>query len=351
MGLHGVYGHDVLRNRLAGSISAGRFPQAALFSGPSGVGKQRLALWVAQSMLCDHRGPEPCGVCRPCIQVLELSHPDLHWFVPFPPSKRRSSDPSKAVEDAADSIAEIVSERRANALYGPLDPTASHPIASVRYLHQRVALRPFQGPVKVVIVGDADRLVVQEASHEAANALLKVLEEPPADTYFLLTTSSPQSLLPTVRSRLVPVRVQPVSDAAARRFLEEVVGVSPRALDSALGTAAGVPGRVATQSGTNGGSNQAADRLFAAVKRGPAEWAAFALGQQPWGARGTFTELLDAAATRLRSELEDRSQQGGQINRLVAALQLIAEHRTVAQGNINPQLALAVLALDLENLR
>ncbi len=352
MSVHQVYGHDTLRSRLAASITAGRFPQAALFTGPGGVGKQRLALWAAQLLLCSDRGVEPCGVCRPCIQVLELSHPDLHWFVPFPPSKRRSSDPSKLIEEAAEAIAEIMAERRGKPLYGPPDSTASHPVASVRYLHQRVALRPFQGPVKVVILRDADRLVVQEASHEAANALLKVLEEPPSDTHFVLTTSSPQSLLPTVRSRLVPLRIQPVSDEAARLFCTEVARISARNLDAAVAHAGGLLGRLASLTDSSEGPSRVADHLFAAVKRGPVAWAPLALSQQPWGARGPFTEFLDSAATRIRKEIEDRTRRpGGNIERLVAALGLIAECRTVAQGNVNPQLALAALAIDLERLR
>jgi hypothetical protein len=84
-------------------------------------------------------------------------------------------------------------------------------------------MTPFLGPRKVVILGDADRLIVQEASQEAANALLKVLEEPPADTSIMLTTADPEALLPTIRSRAVPLRVGRVPDTAVRRFLEEEV--------------------------------------------------------------------------------------------------------------------------------
>src|SRR3970040_167222 len=82
MSLRPVYGHEPLLRRLEGALNSGPFPQATLFVGPAGVGKQRLAVWVAQGLLCD-RGPgAPCGACDSCRRVLGLNHPDLHWFVP-----------------------------------------------------------------------------------------------------------------------------------------------------------------------------------------------------------------------------------------------------------------------------
>jgi len=72
-------------------------------------------------------------------------------------------------------------------------------------------------------VGDADRLVAQESSLEAANTLLKVLEEPPKDTFLVLTSSVPEALLPTIRSRLVAVRVGRLRDSEVERFLIEQV--------------------------------------------------------------------------------------------------------------------------------
>src|SRR5881409_359899 len=90
-----LYGHEGTRNRLAGAIASGRLPQALLFEGPRGVGKQRLALWLAQALMCENPGKgggtgkgEPCGQCQHCKLVLNLSHPDVHWFVPVELSKK-----------------------------------------------------------------------------------------------------------------------------------------------------------------------------------------------------------------------------------------------------------------------
>src|SRR5689334_24116044 len=110
MPLPPLYGHEGTRNRLVGAIASGRLPQALLFEGPRGVGKQRLALWLAQALLCENRGKgkgetgDPCGECQPCRMVLSLSHPDVHWFVPLEPSKK-SGDADKQVEVVEDALA------------------------------------------------------------------------------------------------------------------------------------------------------------------------------------------------------------------------------------------------------
>ena len=94
-----------------------------------------------------------------------------------------------------------------------------YPIAAIRLLHRIAGLTPYSGKRKVFVLGDADRLVVQQASQEAANALLKVLEEPLKDTVIILTSSRPEALLPTIRSRLVPLRIGRVADSAVERFI------------------------------------------------------------------------------------------------------------------------------------
>src|SRR5258708_13976986 len=85
MSLSPIYGHDAVRNRLAGAVASGRLPQVLLFEGPRGVGKQRLALWLAQIVLCERRTSttvEPFGEGQPCRVGSPLSPPDGHWFRP-----------------------------------------------------------------------------------------------------------------------------------------------------------------------------------------------------------------------------------------------------------------------------
>lgn len=351
MVLRPLYGHEPLLSRLEGALASGRFPQATLMVGPAGVGKQRLALWVAQGLLCDSGPGQPCGSCASCKQVLGLNHPDLHWFIPV--VRPKTGDQEKQVEEVEELLAEAVAERRANPLYGPPDPMASHPLASIRLLQRRVSLRPFQGARKVVLLGNAERLVVQEASQEAANALLKVLEEPPPDTFLILTAREAQALLPTIRSRLVPVRVGGIGDAAVRRFLSQELSAAPtgEALEQRAVLAEGSAGRAMAAGEAGQTADRAAERLLAAVKGGASRWAAAALAQPPWAARGDFTAGLDAIALRLREAARrDAGERPERVSRWVAAIRLVERTRDDAQGNVNPQLALAVLARDLEAL-
>src|SRR6266511_3461138 len=195
-----LFGHDGVKRRLAGAVAAARLPQALLFEGPRGVGKQRLALWLAQCLVCEKE--EACGECRACRLVGSLQHPDVHWFVPLELSKK-GADADKQVELVADALAEEMTARREQPMYQAPGGLASHGIAAVRLLLRRLSLTPAMGRRKVFIVGDAERLVPQRGMEDAANALLKALEEPPADAVMVLTTADPEALLPTVMSRVV----------------------------------------------------------------------------------------------------------------------------------------------------
>src|SRR5256884_2260711 len=171
-----LYGHEGTRNRLVGAIASGRLPQALLFEGPRGVGKQRLALWLAQALVCENPGNgkgetgkgEPCGKCQPCKLVLNLSHPDVHWFVPLESSKK-GGDADKQVELVEEALAEEMAARRQRPLYQPPSGLASHGIAAVRLLLRRLVLTPALARRKVFLIGDAERLVPQTGAEAAAN--------------------------------------------------------------------------------------------------------------------------------------------------------------------------------------
>jgi DNA polymerase-3 subunit delta' len=206
-----------------------------------------------------------------------------------------------------------------------------------------------------VILGDAERLVVQEASPEAANALLKVLEEPPADTTIMLTAAQPQALLPTIRSRAIPIRVGPVGDQVVRQFLTEALtpALKGAALEQRVSTAGGLVGR-ALWGGDGAGEAGVvrAQAILAAVRRGGAAWPATVLGQAPWGARGDFAATLDGLSTTLRSGLVQDAESGNRESaaRRLAALRAVDEARDGISNNTNPQLLLAVLARELERV-
>src|SRR5437763_5907036 len=220
-----LYGHEGIRHRLVGAIASGRLPQALLFEGPPGVGKQRLALWLAQALVCEAGKAEPCGKRQPCKLVLNLSHPDGHWFVPLELSKK-GGDADKQLEPVEEALGEEMAARRQQPLYEPASGLASHGIAAVRLLLRRLVLTPALSRRKVFLIGDAERLVPQPGAEATANALLKALEEPPADTVFVLRTAAPDSLLPTILSRVVRVRVARLPDSIVAAFAQRELGES-----------------------------------------------------------------------------------------------------------------------------
>jgi DNA polymerase III subunit delta' len=350
MSLHPLVGHEEARNRVLKAIEAHRLPHAILLTGPRGVGKQRFGLWVGQAVLCEAETERPCGVCRACGQVLALSHPDLHWFMPVP--RPKAGEPERQVEELADSQGEILAERRKKPLYGHADGMAGHFVATARLLLKRAALTPAVGKAKVFLLAEADRLVPQEASPEAANALLKLLEEPPADTRLILTAVDANRLLPTIRSRVVPLRLGRLTDRTVDRFLAEHAGLVGPALEKRVRQAEGSIGLALTLEQESGKAERQAEEVLQAIGAGAAARAERALKQAAWSARGDFAAMLDAleellaVATRARVDAAGLPRPGGQ-GALVEARVRVAEAREAARGNVNPQLLLARLADDL----
>jgi DNA polymerase-3 subunit delta' len=347
MAMHQLFGHREARRRIIESVAAGKLPQVILITGPEGVGKQRFGLWLAQLLFCPNRTPEgPCGSCRPCRLVLGLAHPDLHWFIPIPRPKAGASD--KQVEEAGELLSEVLAERRERPLYQSPDGMHLHPIASAKLLMRRAALTPVEGSAKVFVMGEADRLVAQEGGDAAANALLKFLEEPPADTWIVLTATEPERVLPTIRSRAVPLRLARLPEPEIRSFAESRLDPVPAGteLDLLVRHADGAIGKLV-------GSAEAARRVAeearavidAATSKGGARFER-SLRQAPWSARGGFTDLLDAVAAELSLRAREAAQRDA-TGPYVTALERVQAARAEAQGNVNPQLLLAVLTADL----
>jgi len=343
MPLHALYGHEAVRSRLANAVAAGRLPQSLLIEGPRGVGKQRLALWLGQLLLCEGSArDEPCGTCRGCRLVLTLAHPDLAWYVPLEPS-RKTGDADKQVDQVEEALSEEMARRREQPLYEAFPGTATHSIATIRLLLRRISLTPALGGWRVVIIGAAERLIPQQANSEAANAVLKVLEEPPPRTVVILTASEPDALLRTIVSRVVRVRLSLVSDSVVTAFVHKELSDHKKgpAISSEVARAAGCIGRLLAPLGP-ASEPEAAAFLAASQKDAVARYS-HALRQTPYQARGGFTAMLDALLERLRAE----TLAGGDTEKLVEAIARVAAARTAAQGNVNPQLLAAVLADEL----
>jgi DNA polymerase-3 subunit delta' len=189
---------EVLRRARA----SGRLAHAHLFWGPEGVGKTRAALGLAQALLCP-REPAPCGACVECQRVSRLTHPDLHLVLPATRSE---------AGDATAALAAYATDPRA-CLRLPRQATIG--IERVRGLKLESSKASVERGNRVIVVREAERL-----TPEAAQAALKLIEEPRAGTYLVLTAEDPSHLLPTIVSRCQPLRFRPLPLA----FLAETVG-------------------------------------------------------------------------------------------------------------------------------
>ena len=227
MSLHPLLGHADLQASLSRAWATESLPSSLLIHGPRGVGKQTLALWLGQLLLCPESGPAgPCGDCKGCRMALNLEHPDLHWYFPLPKPKRVR--PAKLAEAMEEARYEALTERRERPLRpasAATEPTGLY-LAVAQTLRSHAHRRPALGPRQVFVIGEAETLVPQESSQEAANALLKLLEEPPPSTYLILTSSEPGRLLPTICSRTMPLHLPALSPDGVEEFLVEVGEVS-----------------------------------------------------------------------------------------------------------------------------
>jgi DNA polymerase III subunit delta' len=209
--LSSVLGHDRMKRILAKALAQHRFPPALLLTGPEGVGKRMLALAAAQALVCEKGGEDACGACSTCGRIARslASLPEL----------RRAAD-EKTDEP----------ERR-NFMLHP-DLTLVEPrrtatrldirIEQVRALVRQLEGRPFEARARVLVIDDAHAMTEQ-----AANALLKGLEEPPPTTHIVLVTASPQGLLPTIRSRCQVLRLGPLPAAVVEAYLRDEAGLGP----------------------------------------------------------------------------------------------------------------------------
>ena len=351
-----LYGHEALRQQLRTAAARGTLPGSLLLHGARGVGKQRLALWLGQALLCSGPNPRPCGKCQHCRYAADWVHPDLHWYFPRPRLKEADPSPESVRDDYAEAIAERV-ER--HGLYAPADGTEAIFVAAVRALLHAAVLSPALAKRKVFVVGDAERMVPQEGAEVAANAFLKLLEEPPADTTLILTSSEPGALLPTIRSRVVGVRVPPLPEADVRAFLADPNAAAalaengaPSSAEERVRLAQGAPGLLLGASGMRESLAQAG-RLLAAATRGDlVETLRLAFIQGSSRARGSFAQTLDALTVllhqRVREAVEGEDPRGA--TAAARAVEAVERSKMLVAGNANPQLVTSALVRDLAHI-
>ena len=184
MEFNGFLGNAELKQRLSASFQAGRSSHCYLICGPEGSGKRTLARILAAALQCEEASV-PCGRCLACRKTMADIHPDVITI----------DDPEKTII----------------------------PVSLIRQLQADAYIRPNEGQKKVYLIPRA-----QDMNENAQNALLKLIEEPPAYAVFLLIATNTARLLPTVRSRCAELRLEPVPQAEALPWLSRRFPDQPR---------------------------------------------------------------------------------------------------------------------------
>ena len=174
-----VVGQDAITRTLRNALASGRIAHAYLFAGPRGIGKTTTARLLARALLCTARtGPEPCGKCAVCVEGL------------------------------AGTLVDVIE----------IDGASNRGIEEIRTLRENVKYTPARGKYKVYIIDE-----VHQLTEAAFNALLKTLEEPPAHIVFVLATTDPREIPPTVLSRVQRFDFRPIAPDALRASLEHIL--------------------------------------------------------------------------------------------------------------------------------
>jgi len=281
MPLRHIAGHRHLIERLSEAVARGTLPPSLIFSGPDGVGKRATALALAQALNCDKNG---CGECPACRRIARGVHADL-------------------------------------LIVGPGE-SGTIKVDQIREAIERSAYRPFEGRRRVVIIDEADALMP-----EAQNALLKTLEEPPPASTFVLVTSRPDLLLPTVRSRCQRLRFGRLSPSDISAVLIRDRGFDAPAAHAAAAAADGSIGRALNRdAGDATAARDAAARLLtsAAAAKDPRR-------------RLDAAKALGAGAAE-RDALAERLQALSSLLRDLGALNAHAPDDVLANGDLKPVL-------------
>ena len=350
-----IHGHEALRQRFDDAIRRDVLPGSLLLHGPAGVGKQRLALWLGQRLVCNGGEPRPCGECQHCRYALAGTHPDIHWFFPRPRPKDSDSSPSRVLDD----FREAIGERVKTGVYAPPAPEEGIYVATMRAVVQSAALAPALAARKVYILGEAERMVLREGQEDAAGAFLKLLEEPPAKATIILTSSEPGALIPTIRSRVVSVRVAAMGSAAVDAVLAEpamrdaiIAAGGPRKLEEQRVAANGAPGALVAGAEWADALARARRMLDAASNGDRREQVRTALMQGSSKARGAFATSLDALTALLHARVRASVDRENDASARAAAraLDYVEAAKTRATGNVNPQLITSELLRQIERL-
>jgi len=201
-------GQDKTLAWLKGMVDKGRIPHAMMLVGPSGIGKLRLALSLAQYIICEHKQDwKPCTNCARCLQFQKLQYPDLYFAYPI-----IKQHPTDVCDDYFNDFREMLLSDNyfdINDWYAKLDDKKQGMIYEneSEEILRKLSLKPFYDSYKIMIIWLPEKM-----NNSCANKLLKILEEPPKMTLFILVTEETEQILPTILSRVQIINVPRLSE-------------------------------------------------------------------------------------------------------------------------------------------
>jgi len=226
-----VIGQQSVKKHLISMVREERISHAQLFTGPSGAGQIALALAFAQYVNCQNPGPDDaCGECPACKKMSRLVHPDLHFV--FPVVKKDNSKPVVS-NDYLDEWRRFIAqspyfnEREWFSFIGAERTNGMIYTQEGNEIIRKLNLKTFEGKYKVMIIWQPEKM-----HPYAANKLLKILEEPPPRTLFVLISDYPAGVLPTILSRTQQLRIPKIDEASLADALKRIYGITGEEADS-----------------------------------------------------------------------------------------------------------------------
>lgn len=213
-----IPGHEDLKETLRSSVTRNHMAHAQLFHGNEGGAAFPLARAFASFILCENPGPDDsCGTCPSCVKNSKLIHPDVHFFYPRASTK---SDPAKAAAQQKLWRAFLTEHPYGNLEAWSQQAELDNKLVQIgkddaREIIKTVSLKAFEGKYKIILLWYPETM-----NGSAANALLKVLEEPPAQTIYLLIGYAVEQVINTITSRSQLVQVPPFTDSDVKAHLK-----------------------------------------------------------------------------------------------------------------------------------
>lgn len=223
-----VIGQEKIKQRLIRSVSEGRVSHALMFGGPEGTGKLALALAFAQFISCRSRKPDDsCGECPSCRKYQKLAHPDLHFVFPIFPTKQFKAPLCDDYLPKWRLMAGKSPYFTLSQWLGFIDNENAQGMIYEREsdaITKKLNLKAFESEFKVMIIWLPEKM-----NQSSSNKLLKLIEEPPSKTLFLLITEDEAGVISTIRSRTQHIHVPFIDDASLQKALQETDGNRPPA--------------------------------------------------------------------------------------------------------------------------